>query len=270
MLEMIQNMAIVICEVLCCVTFLGAFGKKRHERRIWDVQIVFLCVFTFALAHLLNRHFFIKHIMVILAITIFSYGYYVIGILQAIILSIICIASLGAIDYLTIAICNTLFTSDILNSNHSGEMLYLIVLLDKAIALLFAYTIKQCFQNKEIKNLPIKELLKIVVIPVFSITVIGAMISSFGFVKEDGQVTVLYSIAFGMIGMNIYVFYLISNIVKKEAMERENQRFRMEMQNRANIYQSISKNYEMQKRNAHEYKNNLLCIEYQLIQHRQF
>ncbi len=60
------------------------------------------------------------------------------------------------------------------------------------------------------------EWLRFLFFPVFIIVAISAMLSVFGYVQTVEQANLLF-IAFGMIGMNIVVFYLINDVVEREA-----------------------------------------------------
>ena len=68
-------------------------------------------------------------------------------------------------------------------------------------------------------------------------------------------------IAFGMVGMNIVVFYLINDIVEREMKMHENKVFQIQAKNQLEMYRSISENFDNQKRKTHEYKNQISCIE---------
>ncbi len=68
-------------------------------------------------------------------------------------------------------------------------------------------------------------------------------------------------IAFGMVGMNILVFYLINDIMERELEMHENRVFQIQAKNQLEMYRSISENFDNQKRKTHEYKNQISCIE---------
>lgn len=105
------------------------------------------------------------------------------------------------------------------------------------------------------------EWLRFLFFPVFIIVAISAMLSVFGYVQTVEQANLLFIIAFGMIGMNIVVFYLINDVVEREAQMHENKIFQIQTKNQLEMYQSISENFDNQKRKTHEYKNQISCIE---------
>lgn len=98
-------------------------------------------------------------------------------------------------------------------------------------------------------------------VSVFTIAAISAMLSVFKYVQTVEQANLLAVIAFGMVGMNIVVFYLINDIVEREMKMHENKVFQIQAKNQLEMYRSISENFDNQKRKTHEYKNQISCIE---------
>ena len=109
------------------------------------------------------------------------------------------------------------------------------------------------------------EWLRLLFFPVFTIAVIYAMLSVFEHVQTVEQANLLAVIVFGMVGMNIVVFYLINDIVEREMKLHENKVFQIQAQNQLEMYKSISENFDNQKRKTHEYKNQISCIESLLV-----
>lgn len=97
--------------------------------------------------------------------------------------------------------------------------------------------------------------------PVFTIAVISAMMPVFKYVQTVEQANLLSIVAFGMVGMNIIVFYLINDILKREIQLRENKIFQIQAKKQLEMYKTISESFDKQKRKTHEYKNQIVCIE---------
>ena len=103
--------------------------------------------------------------------------------------------------------------------------------------------------------------------PVFTIITIIAMIMTFQYTKNEVQANVLYSISLGLAVMNIFVYFLINDIVTSEAKLHEKEVLGLQFKNQIDMYRSISENYEIQKKKSHEFKNHILCIESLLKAH---
>ena len=93
------------------------------------------------------------------------------------------------------------------------------------------------------------------------------MIMTFQYTKNEVQANVLYSISLGLAVMNIFVYFLINDIVTSEAKLHEKEILGLQFKNQIDMYRSISENYEIQKKKSHEFKNHILCIESLLKAH---
>lgn len=85
--------------------------------------------------------------------------------------------------------------------------------------------------------------------------------SAFKYIQTIEQANLLFIIAFGMIGMNMVVFYLINDVAKKEVQIQETKLLQIQGKNKLEMYKSISENYDNLKRKTHEFKNQISCIE---------
>lgn len=82
----------------------------------------------------------------------------------------------------------------------------------------------------------------------------------FDFVENIIQKRIVSILGVGMITMNVAMFFLIKNILKREEKLRESNLFLERVKNETEMYRNISKNYEMQRKRAHEYKNQMTII----------
>ena len=78
--------------------------------------------------------------------------------------------------------------------------------------------------------------------------------------ESDHQKNILICIAFGLLVMNIIVFCLINDILKREVQITENRLLLERVKNETGMYRTISENYDKQKKREHEYKNQLALI----------
>ena len=137
----------------------------------------------------------------------------------------------------------------------------LVYLLGKIILFFLILVIRKKFGKKSMEMMSDTEWLRFLFFPVFTIAVISVMLSVFEHVQTVEQANLLVVIAFGMVGMNIVVFYLINDIVEREIKMHENRIFQIQAKNQLEMYRSISENFDNQKRKTHEYKNQISCIE---------
>lgn len=262
MITYIQGIMLTVLEILCCKMFFETFGEKRTENKWKNYGIIvglIISIYSFAL--LFYDYFFLKQIFVIAVIAIFMIMYLKIRFQKALILSLLFQGLLLSIDYFTLWLNVSLFHSiaEISEVHYLGG--YLITVLAKILLFLMVLMIRKKIGGKSSDVLRDIDWLRFIFFPVFTIFTIIAMIITSGNVKNQTQESVLLVIAFCLAGMNIIVFYLINDILKRETKLRENEVFRLKVQNQTDMYRSISENFAKQRKKAHEYKNQMMCIE---------
>lgn len=185
-----------------------------------------------------------------------------ISIKKSLILAVLYQGLLLIVDYIAFLI----YSSGLFSNGESTGLQYmlenvLVVLLGKVLLYFSVLIIKKKFGEKSTEMLADSEWLKFLFFPIFTIAIIVAMFSGFGYTETTEQIYFLFIIAFGMAGMNILEFYLINDIIEREIKLHENEIFQIQVKNQTEMYRSISENFDGQKRKTHEYKNQIVCIE---------
>jgi sensor histidine kinase YesM len=188
---------------------------------------------------------------------------------KSFVLAILYEAVLLAMDYLAYWVIGCISLGKNLSMQQYETCSVLVYLLGKVVLFFFILVIRKKFGKKSVETALDTEWLRFLFFPVFTIVVISAMLSVFEYVQTAEQADLLLVIAFGMVGMNILVFYLINDVVKREAQMHENQVFQIRAKNQLEMYRSISENFDNQKRKTHEYKNQISCIE-SLLEKKQY
>ena len=122
----------------------------------------------------------------------------------------------------------------------------LVVIFSKITVFLCILLLKKHFGKKSTETLPDKIWGRFLFFPVFTIITIIAMIMTFQYTKNEVQANVLYSISLGLAVMNIFVYFLINDIVTSEAKLHEKEVLGLQFKNQIDMYRSISENYEIQ------------------------
>ena len=259
MFELMQSVLLVFIEIMCCKIFYETFGEIRYKGWINIIQFALLLGSMCLLAYGFSKYFTIRQIVAILLFSIFMFWHVKISLKKSLILAILFDALLLALDYLTYLIGSWLpLESDRLGKQYG---LILVYILGKVVLFLLILIIRKQFRKKSMEVMLDTEWLRFLFFPVFTIAAISTMLSAFGYVQTIEQANLLSIIAFGMVGMNIVVFYLINDILDRELKMHENKVFQIQAKNQLEMYQSISENFDKQKRKTHEYKNQIACIE---------
>lgn len=259
----VQSLLIILLEVLCCKIFFESFEEKRNENNmIRNSGILFALLFCiYFIAILLSNNFILKEILIIFVTTIFMYILFQIRMIKSFLLSILFQGVLLVVDYLTLLLMLSFFNSPTnIEKTYAVEGV-LIIILARVVLFLCVVFIKQSIGKKTSPILSDAEWLKFIFFPIFSICTIMAMISGLEGIKNQHTEEIFFVIAFGLSGMNIVVFYLIHDILKREEKIRENEIFKMKVKNQTKMYHSISENFEKQRKKTHEFKNQILCID---------
>ena len=265
MFELMQSVLLIFIEIMCCKIFYETFGKVRYKGWINVIQFILLLGSVCLLAFGFSENFVIRQIANILTLSAFMLWHVKISLKKSFALAVLFDAFLLAMDYLVYLIIDWLALDSNLSEQLYGSGAVLAYLLVKVILFFFILVIRKQFGKKSIEMMLDTEWLRLLFFPVFTIAVIYAMLSVFEHVQTVEQANLLAVIAFGMVGMNIVVFYLINDIVEREMKLHENKVFQIQAQNQLEMYKSISENFDNQKRKTHEYKNQISCIESLLV-----
>lgn len=259
MFELMQSVLLIFIEIMCCKIFYETFGQIRYKGWINITQFSLLLGCMYFFADRFSDYFIIRQMIAILMFSIFMFWHVKISLKKSFVLAILFDALLLALDYLTYLSSNLLFFKGERFGKQYG--LILVYLLGKVVLFLLILMIRKQFRKKSMEMMLDVEWLRFLFFPFFTIAAISAMLSVFEYIQTVQEANMLIVIAFGMVGMNIVVFYLINDIVEKEIKMHENKIFQIQAKNQLEMYQSISENLDNQKRKTHEYKNQILCIQ---------
>lgn len=262
MFDSLPNVLMILFEVFCCKIFYEIFGKVRYKDWINAVQLILLIGSVYGVARGLENIFVLKQIVIIILFAAFMFWHMKISIKKSLILAVLYQGLLLIVDYIAFLI----YSSGLFSNGESTGLQYmlenvLVVLLGKVLLYFSVLIIKKKFGEKSTEMLADSEWLKFLFFPIFTIAIIVAMFSGFGYTETTEQIYFLFIIAFGMAGMNILEFYLINDIIEREIKLHENEIFQIQVKNQTEMYRSISENFDGQKRKTHEYKNQIVCIE---------
>lgn len=259
----IQSLLIMMLEILCCKIFFEAFGIKREENNCWKNYsiVIGLTVLCYFIAMIFRDYFIVKQVFSIILITFFMLLYLKLSFGKAMIISALFESLLLVMDYFALLMNIYIF--------HNMEEVWeshviqgsLVVVLGKALLLFAVLIIRNHMEKKSLAMLADTEWLRFIFFPIFTICVITAMIKMSEDIKNKAQENLFFVIACGLAGMNIVVFYLIYDILKRENKLQEERIYRIQVKNQIGMYRSISENFDKQKKMTHEYKNQIMCID---------
>lgn len=269
MSDFVVGILILFFEVLCSKIFCEIFGKVRFKGWINMAQLMVLEISVFLAAGTFSNNMILKQIVVASIYAGAMLWHVKISVGKSYVLGLLYQAMLLSTDYLAYSINKEICSgNEVAGKQYSLENV-LVILLGKAILFLGIIIIRRKIGKKSIEVLCDTDWLKILVFPIFTIIIITSMLSFFKNVETSDQIMLVFVGAFGMIGMNIVVFYLINDIVERETKLYEHKIFRLQVKRQSEMYQAISENFDRQKKRTHEYKNQIDCME-QLLNRKQY
>lgn len=259
----LSSLAIMVFEMICCKIFYESFCNNQNGKgKVKKVLLLgTMLVLEYVCIIYLAQWLILKVAVLILIIAYFMQQYFLINFKKSVVLAILFQGILLLVDYIIYSVSSALFTSVEEIEQHYVMEGSLIIVFGKIVLFLCIMLIKKQFGKRKTERLSDTQWIRFLFFPIFTIITIAAMIMTFQYIENETQVKVLYTIAFGMVVMNVFVYYLIGDIVDRDSQLYEKKMFELEVKNQMEIYRSISENFEKQKNKAHEFKNQILCIE---------
>lgn len=248
--------------VLLGKLFMETFGCScRFENRwIRCCLLVGLMIGMYGVSIFLNGNWIVKEVLVFTFTTLFMWGYFQQGLLRTGAF-ILLYQGLGfLLDYVTIlmlAKCCTTITEERVSEPLVTALMGMLSQLLLLVVILF---IHRHMLRKSMDMLTAVEWARFSVFPSFTVIALIALLASFGIPLTNRQKNILLVISFGLIVMNILVYYLINSILEREMRLREDQVFMERVKSETERYRDMSENYDRQRKREHEFKNQLLVI----------
>ena len=267
----IQGILIVFVEAVCCILFFGVFSERRYTKR--PVVLLLNCLTVLAIilsVFLLDDHLIAKVFVIVPLVSVLMAVSMKLKLWKAVAISLLFFGALGAIDiifYLLMSsIRDLLVTMDPDITINASLFTALSKLVDFWVVI---WLRKHLSKSAAEKNITDSEWIRFMVFPIFTLTLIIAMMGDSGAVKDPDLERIYMLFSIGLVVINLAAFYLLCDIVKRERRIHEDDLFREKVKNQAEMYKSVYDNYELQRKRAHEYKNQIMCME-ALLQKKEY
>lgn len=267
----IQGILIVFVEAVCCILFFGVFSERRYTKR--PVVLLLNCLTVLAIilsVFLLDDHLIAKVFVIVPLVSVLMAVSMKLKLWKAAAISLLFFGALGAIDiifYLLMSsVRDLLVTMDPDITINASLFTALSKLVDFWVVI---WLRKHLSKSAAEKNITDSEWIRFMVFPIFTLTLIIAMMGDSGAVKDPDLERIYMLFSIGLVVINLAAFYLLCDIVKRERRIHEDDLFRERIKNQAEMYKSVYDNYELQRKRAHEYKNQIMCME-ALLQKKEY
>ena len=264
MLKYIADITILAVEIICYLIFFGIFarGKKiKVKQKISAIclliSIVYVCV------HFLKNYTIVKLLMIMLTMLIVIRFLYEISAVKTIILTLLIQGIIGVIDYIVIMIVTARYNNIDILEDSTDLIGVLVIIASRIILFLFLIIIKRIsvIKKKNVIDMSNKEWLQFLIFPIFTLITVIVMTNSMVTSYHEDIVNVYYVIAIVLIVLNMVVFHLINEILENSQRIREADVLKQQSIGQLELYNSLRKNYDIQIKRTHEYKNQIMCID---------
>ncbi len=261
MLLHVYGIIYTILYMAFCKIFIESFTKKRVMDKIYRLLILNGFVIIEYLQSILFANFMLVKVSgIILFGTLFMWFYFEQKIIKIFILVLLYEGLSITTDYISLSMVEHFFIHIQREQLLSPVMSLFMGCLSQILLFCIILGIGRYFANSSAGMLTELEWIRFTIFPVFTMGSIMAMLANFDTTINTKQKDVLLYMAFGMLIINVLVFYLIHDILEREKQIREDKIFRERVKNETRMYHQISGNYDIQCKREHEYKNQIMVI----------
>lgn len=248
--------------VILCVMFIGTFAEKRElPGRLCRYGIIGCMIIADYFASVkLDGNIILKETVIIGIGTIFMCLCFKQKCIKTAIFVLLYQGICFVTDYISILVLSKCFPVITIERLSEPLINSILGILSQMLLICFIMILRRYIVKNSSKMLTALEWIRFTIFPIYTIIVLIALLTSFEIPENNNQKNILICIAFGLLLMNIIVFCLINDILKREVEIVENRLMLERVKNETGMYRTISENYDKQKKREHEYKNQLAFI----------
>lgn len=247
--------------VVLCKMFIETFAKKNISNDVYGfLLLIGMVIVEYMHSVLFARFMLVKVAGIILWGTFFMWIYFKQRIIRLSILILLYYGLCITTDYISMTMVEHFIVHIQKEQLLSQTMSLLMGCLSQIVLFCIILGIRWYFTNSSASMMTEFEWVRFAIFPIFTIGFILAMLANFNVMADDRQKNVLLCMTFGMLLINVLTFYLVHDILEREAQIREDKLFRERMKNETRMYRQISENYDKQCKREHEYKNQMMVV----------
>lgn len=263
--------AYTLCYVILCKIFIETFASKRNIlKRYGESFLILGLVAGLSLtSFFLEENICIKIVINTILTSIVMWIYFEQKVVRMVML-VLLYQGLGmAVEYISMIGLDKLFRNFGFEELSSSIVEIFFGILSQIILFSIILMIRRYFSNNDTEILTEVEWARFIILPFF--TIISILVIMAGFHLESVnkyQRNILLCVAFGIFGMNLFVFYLINDILKRESKHREACLFLERAKHETDMFRQIADHFDKQRQREHEYKNHISAISALMKEHK--
>lgn len=252
----------IIYTVLCSLFAQVLLGKSRRFKGTGVV----LCIISWILLEYFVSAVFDSYVLVKMGAAIgldviFLKLLYGVGTIKTFGTAFLYQAVCALTDYLSFVLAKRLLGDIDLAGSANSISGYFIGAFSQIILTLFVLWFRNRFEIEKEYIMAEHEWIKFMAFPLFSMTAILAFAMNFDTKLSEGQENTILFVILGLALMNVFVFYLIRDIMKRELERRREELVLEHAEQTEQRYLEEKRRHEELKRQRHEYRNQMLVIQ---------
>ena len=261
MTEYISTLALTIIYTILLNFFVGIFVSRRNiSYYLFCLAQAILVLCDIAISHLFSNQVAIKQITIIFINAIIFWMLYAVKLPKVFVLVVSFQGCEIAIEYFVFVILQYVFRLKVADLLQNDVRSYILGLFCYLVFFCVISVIKKSMPKKMGYLLTQMEWVRFSIFPLFSLVTIVILMFRFDFVENNSQGMILIWVVSGLVIMNILIFSLLSDALKRENELAEYRVIQERGKNDTEMYRTMIKNYDEQRKMVHEFKNHMSCM----------
>lgn len=259
----IYGVIYTIIYTVMCSLFGSALLEKIHIQRKsnYILYLISWILLEYCISAIFDRHVIIKMVLVVILDIIFLKLIYRAGTLKTFGTAFLYQAICALSDYLTFIIARKMLGNITLAGSTDTITGYLIGTFSQIFIIILVIWFRNRFGLQKEYIMTEQEWIKFLAFSVFSMITILAFAVNFDGNLTQGQENTILFLMFGLTLMNIFVFYLIMDIIKRETVRKREEMLLEHAEQTERLYRQEKRRFEELQRQRHEYRNQMLVIQ---------
>lgn len=256
MTDPMLSVTITIIRIIIYYIFLKCVLKRKAEKPLDYLLLALLCILDIAAVFLLNRFLILKLIVIAvleigIAIPVFKVSFK-----KSLLANLAFTGIIFSLELIALLIFDKALNVKGL-SQITMNRAFIADLICYFIILGIVFVLNTVFRKGVLTNLDIKGWFVFALFPLFTLVAIIALIFAYDAQSVMDIYYSLFFVASGMLVLNVLIFILLDNVVKRESEIREKEIMLEQTEHLNQMYRSLSDEREKQKARSHDYINNL-------------
>ena len=242
------------------IVFVSCFASCKRRTKVDYACVVIAQVILAVESELLNAYPLIR---IIINVSIFIFmmrRLFVLTLKKGIITVTTYTAIYGTVEVVVYLGLQRFISVPLFDDITQTDGAFLIDILTDMIMLMLIIGLNAVLKKSNLSRMDMKGWVIYTLYPLFSIVVLCFLVTSFDRYTSVKQINIYLFICGGLFVLNLLLFYLLNNVITRELEMAKDRELVENAEHIYEMYETLSEEREIQKAQAHDYRNNLNAI----------